>query len=917
MARQTDWDHLLLASEDLVLREGQGFPRVERDVLQVEQFSQKLRAKAARVDATSEALDASRLLAQEGLNPRRLNQALQTLQLRPTYEDVFQVETSTVDEYLQQVHQSITTTAVQQAQRSTAAAFEQFMDRCLHAKWEEEKRALLESVGPYSAAAGGGAFGARTPGPSPGGYLSPYARTPSSFTGGAAAGTPGRGGGYHNGGTPLAGRTPGNGSLAADTPLVAGGLQLRGRAARYAEVVRKVNQATANRQTYEAVGDFAAACADDSAGDKRTSIHRVWQVLQHVLGSGGVLSLPAVAKAQRTEALLAGAVKYLEESYVAYMQNVVQTHRMQAALGGSPSRLGLVQAFLRVREKERGLLDFDQPGGVDTTWQRIYCCLRAGFHAEALQASTGSTGLLLGREEEGRPGKEQCLLQTQFVGLLPWGTGSPPVVLVARGSKEVATPRAGATDFGRMLQEWAEGGGRPLSGRAAADLTQECERLLRDRAARARQPFYAQRLMAHALLCGNNHAAEQDFPAFFSTIEDFLWFKLRLVRVDDKGPSASVGAGYYEVYTLADLQQYLQQYPPGHYSHNGKEPLLYVLVLLLSLQFRAAVDFLAQEASTRDYRLDAVHLGICLLHYGVLGASGEQDAGAGARGLDPGTLIHRYGREFLYTDAELALEYYMLASEALGGSTAVKGQLLRELLVESKAYGFLLGGGGAGEGGALARFMPDAAERGRVLEAVAQECAAAAQLEEAVELYMFAGRPRHALRILNHCLADLAAAQAGPTGAAAAQGGEDAATVISRGNAAAAAITGGGGGGGGSAADPADLAEVEAFEQLKVILDLLAASSRGDQPRVLQRLGDLPFIPTERFRLQVRAAGVTSLHPAVAQQLPAVLLAAATALARARQQEQLRTVVAFAAAVPGRIPQGVYQQLNQLQASLG
>lgn len=33
----------------------------------------------------------------------RLNQALQSLQLRPTYEDVFQVETSTVEEYLQQV----------------------------------------------------------------------------------------------------------------------------------------------------------------------------------------------------------------------------------------------------------------------------------------------------------------------------------------------------------------------------------------------------------------------------------------------------------------------------------------------------------------------------------------------------------------------------------------------------------------------------------------------------------------------------------------------------------------------------------------------------------------------------------------------------------------------------------------------
>ena len=30
-------------------------------------------------------------------------QALQTFELRPTYEDVFQVETATVEEYLQQV----------------------------------------------------------------------------------------------------------------------------------------------------------------------------------------------------------------------------------------------------------------------------------------------------------------------------------------------------------------------------------------------------------------------------------------------------------------------------------------------------------------------------------------------------------------------------------------------------------------------------------------------------------------------------------------------------------------------------------------------------------------------------------------------------------------------------------------------
>lgn len=41
-----------------------------------------------------------------------------------------------------------------------------------------------------------------------------------------------------------------------------------------------------------------------------------------------------------------------------------------------------------------------------------------------------------------------------------------------------------------------------------------------------------------------------------------------------------------DCYLLSDLQLYLQQYPAAHYSHNGKEPLLYVVVLLLSLQFR-------------------------------------------------------------------------------------------------------------------------------------------------------------------------------------------------------------------------------------------------------------------------------------------------------------------------------------------
>ena len=51
-------------------------------------------------------------------------------------------------------------------------------------------------------------------------------------------------------------------------------------------------------------------------------------------------------------------------------------------------------------------------------------------------------------------------------------------------------------------------------------------------------------------------------------------------------PLPSCCPGLVDGYSLGDLQAYLQQYPAAHYSHGGKEPLLYVVVLLLSLQFR-------------------------------------------------------------------------------------------------------------------------------------------------------------------------------------------------------------------------------------------------------------------------------------------------------------------------------------------
>ena len=79
----------------------------------------------------------------------------------------------------------------------------------------------------------------------------------------------------------------------------------------------------------------------------------------------------------------------------------------------------------------------------------------------------------------------------------------------------------------------------------------------------------------------------------------------------------------------------------------------------------------------------------------ALDLGGEGDAGS-KDGTEPGKLIHQYGLQFARSAYEIALEYFMLAAKALGNDKQTKARLLRELLTESNAFGFLLGSGSHG-----------------------------------------------------------------------------------------------------------------------------------------------------------------------------------------------------------------------------
>ena len=85
---------------------------------------------------------------------------------------------------------------------------------------------------------------------------------------------------------------------------------------------------------------------------------------------------------------------------------------------------------------------------------------------------------------------------------------------------------------------------------------------------------------------------------------------------------------------------------------------------------------------------------------------------------------------------------------------------------------------------------------------------------------------------------------------------------------------------------------------------------------MLQRLMELPFVPLELHRVQLCAAAVRHIHPAVADRLPRLLLAAAQALVTQRQVQALRAMVTFAGEVSFRVPQDVFLELNRLYNSV-
>ncbi|GAB2227958.1 hypothetical protein Droror1_Dr00009787 [Drosera rotundifolia] len=704
MANEADmssWTDLLHSSTKLLEQAAHSaqFPPLQRNLDQLETLSKKLKAKSLRSEDPSQSIAATRLLAREGINAEQLARDLKSFELKTTYEDVFPAEAATVEEYLQQVHEMWMISAIQEAQKDNVKGFDDYMLKVLQDDWQKEKRDFLQSLS----------------------RISTLPRVNASDSSARAS---------HSGQIiPAASSAQVSAGQSSMEIMPYGSKHLQEKKASvYAEVVKNLNSAREHASPFKPATAFKGAYESlsfPSSGSKSVSMQKIWHLLQTMMGEDAVLPRNVSARMS----LVIGARRHLEFGHEKFVMETIQNHPAQAALGGAVGNLQKIRAFLRVRLRDYGVLDFDSADArrqppIDTTWQQIYFCLRTGYYDDA---------------------------------------------------RNVAQSSRASYNFAPQLLEWINTGGL-VSAKTAAAASEECEKILRmgDRGGRA--AYDKKKLLLYAIVSGSRRQIDRlirDLPNLFNTIEDFLWFQLCAVHDGPSGSSASILNDSPVPYTLDDLQMYLNKFEPSYYTKNGKDPLVYPYVLLLSVQLLPAVLYLSKETGEEGFNIDAVHIAITLADRGILSESGGagQKLGAMDTLAEASSVIRQYGSAYLRAgNLSMALEYYVQAAAGVGGGqiswtgggsldqqrqrSLMLNQLLTELLLRDGGIYLLLGPRGCGEEGELRRFFRDATSKRQFLLEAARQCQEAGLYDKAIEVHRRVGAFAMALDTVNKLLSE-------------------------------------------------------------------------------------------------------------------------------------------------------------------
>lgn len=432
----------------------------------------------------------------------------------------------------------------------------------------------------------------------------------------------------------------------------------------------------------------------------------------------------STARLNWNKALISGSRRYLESSFDKLVDSTIAYYPRDALLGGKPSNIDRIRAFLNIRMKRSSPGELQKLDFVDgvPVWACIFYLFRCGFLREAYQFA--------------------CQFEFHLLKTEP--------------------------GFIAYLKAFIETEDNYLTGTIKAQI----------------QSDYSQRLivgnqdpykMAMLKILGRCDLNKKTVADIISTTQDYIWLQLWLVKDGRTNPETQSSSSA-QAYNLAALQKIILDLGAAYFNPKGSNHLQYFEILLLVGLFEDAIGYLFES----PHQLDAVHYALCLLYHGIINVSPNVSAseletvvsfkdpsGSATRCLNILNVIQAAGKALATADAFDAVQYYLalpLASSVSTQYNTACQNSIRDAVLASGNFSAVLGdlaADGTFRPGLLSKYaaLMNLSDEKAFVQSITKSAAAKCEREDkyrdAIHLYNLAGEHDKVLQILNRKMSQI------------------------------------------------------------------------------------------------------------------------------------------------------------------
>ncbi|OAP60686.1 hypothetical protein AYL99_05688 [Fonsecaea erecta] len=364
--------------------------------------------------------------------------------------------------------------------------------------------------------------------------------------------------------------------------------ELRAKEKSFITKVEDLNQARLREDSYSLLQNFAET-EEQNKADSPRQIVDAYQALREITKEGQptvrerqyahayldeTVNAPATLKLKKR--IVEGSRIYLEKAFWRELRSLIEKNAREAALGGQPSVINIVRAYIRLRAARRDLApdgsELQQLGGEtgDYCWVLIFYLLRCGFVKEAAEYVNNDPAFQS--------------VERRFVSYLTAYSNSPDRRL------------------GRKLQDMIDN---------------EYQNRTKVGPKNTVDPY---RIACYKVI-GRCDLSSRHLDAVGQGVEDWLWLQFSLARETEMYEEISG-----EIFGLEQICETINEIGQKHFQKSQVEGSsgygTFFLMQVLAGMFEHAVDYLHNFNP-----LSAVHFAIALSYYGLLRVSDFSVAG--------------------------------------------------------------------------------------------------------------------------------------------------------------------------------------------------------------------------------------------------------------------------------------------------